>query len=820
MYLENNQERLAQVHSNILFKILSIILMASLLLGLIRGVNTENVNGWIIESPEMCRWRKRKQKRRGKYRDYLRKKPGYWGILLRSWQVPLLRSLLLWLLWQLSNRAGPGWIALLPWLIWVLPRNDNGSWKRIRDYMWQVQRIMLLGYIGLSEYHLLDVLFKLETKAIGLALGCILCGSEPKVEVRQTEDGDWQAELSGHFTLQVSNAHPFYLRILILFLSLLQSENDGRHSRRTRDGRTPFVRQEQLASWTNTKQEHISLWIRYWLAGDWANLLGLKTAEVLTPELVERIVTVFATFPDWVTKQVYEHLHKQGCKVSYSQIEQASQESGWKQLVGTLRDRFDLKAGMRLRDEWLVGQLLIQIQALLAKVEAFGGLTPEEHATLDDLQTLSAQAGAVDHPPLPVKPWLIAMERTLLGSWDQVSEDVICCTYCGSSEVSRKSKKTRKKKFYDADGQVNAAEVCRYYCHNPECSKKSFTHFPTGLVPNSPYRAQMHLLTLQMYAWGYSTYRRSSTAMGICSMTAWRWVSAWGHDLLPVAALFGVVRSSGVIGVDEKYVLVPKNNKTEGKMRRWMYVYLAVDAYTYDLLHIEIYPYNNEDSAKAFLLALRAKGYHPQTIVTDLRQDYGPVINLVFPAAEHHECIFHATQNAQKHIKDVYGPRYAVVHPEAALLKQKIYDIFDTKVFDEAQSRYQDVLKLKSVYVIANPDSIVIFDFLERHWPKLCNAIGSSTIPTTNNTTELVIRRFDQHYQNFCGFESIESAHTYLAVFEKLYRFTPFSQDAQPRIRGLAPLQLAGYDISHIPMSTICSGLSVDWPIEANLVPN
>jgi hypothetical protein len=118
------------------------------------------------------------------------------------------------------------------------------------------------------------------------------------------------------------------------------------------------------------------------------------------------------------------------------------------------------------------------------------------------------------------------------------------------------------------------------------------------------------------------------------------------------------------------------------------------------------------------------------------------------------------------------------------------------------------------------PASLAIFDFLELHWPKLVNAIGSQTIPTTNNITELVIRRFDQHYQNFCGFQSIGSAQSYLAVFEKLYRFTPFSQDAQPRIRGLAPLQLAGYDISHIPLSAICSGLSVDWPTEVNLVPS
>jgi hypothetical protein len=41
-------------------------------------------------------------------------------------------------------------------------------------------------------------------------------------------------------------------------------------------------------------------------------------------------------------------------------------------------------------------------------------------------------------------------------------------------------------------------------------------------------------------------------------------------------------------------VLVPKNDKPEEKMKRWMYVYVAVDCYTYDLLHIDIYPYNTK----------------------------------------------------------------------------------------------------------------------------------------------------------------------------------------------------------------------------------
>jgi len=356
--------------------------------------------------------------------------------------------------------------------------------------------------------------------------------------------------------------------------------------------------------------------------------------------------------------------------------------------------------------------------------------------------------------------------------------------------------------------------VYRYYCRNPQCAQGSFTHLPPGLVPYSRHRTEVHLLAVQMYAWGYSTYRRTSVALGVTSLTAWRWVSAWGHALLPVAALFGVVKSSGVIGVDEKYVLVPKNDKPAGKMRRWMYVYLAVDVWTYDLLHIALYPHNDQDSAATFLLALRAKGYHPQVIVTDLRQDYGPVIAQVFPQAVHHECIFHALQTAHKHIRDVYGPDYAEQHPEAEQLRQDLDHIFAAATPAVATARYTAVLARRQDCVQALPEAAVIFDFLERHWPRLANSIGARTIPATNNTVERVIGRFDQHYQNFCGFESIADAQRYLAVFEKIYRCTPFSQDAQPGVRGKCPLQLAGYAISQLPMATLCAGLSIVWPIQ------
>lgn len=814
------------MHGTTQWRIIWAIIVLGLLLSTVRGAELVEQAGWLIQPVPVVCYRVRRRARR--YQQVGRGEGwgSYWHRLGRTWRIAMVRSLVLWVLWEVSGRVGwaAGWVVL-PWLIWGLPEGGRNE-RRVKRILWQVQRIVMLGYLG---FDLLQGMGLLGTKVAlhgWMGMGCLAGSEEARVEVEREADGGYRVRLRGPLTLRLEGgASPFQKRMLMVFLGLLQGENDGRGSRRTRDGRTPLVRQEQLASWFGEKQEVISRYMQYWLQADWANLLSMKSAEVLTHDLVERIVTALASFPAWTSEQVYQYLHQQGVKATRAQVEQAAEQSGWCLLQKALCERYEWTASsFHLREAWLVEQLLAQVESLLTQLEATGqGITPQVLLSLTDLRTLASLQGVEPELPYTVRPWMSQIEQVLFAECDQTAPEVIHCSYCGSTDTAPKSKKPRWKTFRDANGQLQRIAVYRHYCHNPECPYRTFTHFPAGLVPYSHSSAQIHLLALQMYSWGYSTYRRTGTALGVSSMTAWLWVSEWGHALLPVAALFGLVKSSGVVGVDEKYVLVPKNNKPAGDMRRWMYVYLAVDVWTYDLLHIAIYPFNNLHSAKAFLLVLRTKGYHPSVIVTDLRQDYGSVIPQVFPSAIHHLCIFHALQDVQKHVKDVYGPSYAQDHPEAQQLKQLIYNIFDTQSPSEALFRYQQVLALKDAYTQTTPASTVIFDFLVLHWPKLVNAIGSDKIPTTNNTTELVIRRFDQHYQNFCGFESIKSAQRYLGVFEKVYRFTPFSQDAQPRIRGKSPLQLAGYDTSHLPMAVICSGLSIDLPVgqqKEALVPN
>ncbi len=527
---------------------------------------------------------------------------------------------------------------------------------------------------------------------------------------------------------------------------------------------------------------------------------------------------------------MYEHLQKEGVKVTYAQVSQTAQESGWSTLKATLSRFFVISSeSIRARDEGVVHELMNLIQRLLVKLERKEGLTKEEQLEVAQLEKICEETDVMPSPDLPGTPWAQKMKWILFASCAEIHEDEqIRCTYCGSTHTRIKSRKPRIKHYRDEAGKNQSVEVYRYYCCNPECKYGSFTHMPLGLLPHTPYSLQMHLKALEMYAWSESKYRKTAQALGIKSSQAYNWVSGFGEELLSISAMFGVVRSSGVVGVDEKWVQVPDKSprgsgkRKENKPRRWMYVYMAVDVYTYDLLHIAIYAHNTAASTRSFLLALRAKGYKPRVIVTDLRQEYGPAIKEVFPQATHHECIFHALQWAHRQIKDIYGKKYNDLIPEAVMLKEKIDGIFQTKTKRTAEKRYMQVMELREEYVTQTPDAASIFGSLERHWPKLVNGIESALIPRTNNAVERIIGRFDQHYQNFRGFDSIESARIYLRVFEKVYRFTPFTDDAQPRIRGKCPLELAGYDISKLPMKEICRGWALDWPLDyaKEVVPN
>jgi len=296
-----------------------ILVMLGLLVLVLGGQMPDSVAGWLTYAPRVVSGVP-VSRRRGRAAAAGRCPASPWRHLRHTIHLPLLRSGLLGGLWFCSGAVGPLWVCLVPWGLWgwqsagvLWPRlRRQPEWRGIHWLWGQGQRWLLVGYLGLALRAWWQgqtpslALPELEPAELGagswaLGLGCVVPSTalrtggqreEPWVEVIQEADGSYTATLCGHFTWHVAGDHPFRVRVLMHGLRALEVPGPQRSGRRTRDGRTPFVAQEQLAAWFQLPQPDISRLEHYWLAGEWANLLSLQTAEPLTHELRARVVTV------------------------------------------------------------------------------------------------------------------------------------------------------------------------------------------------------------------------------------------------------------------------------------------------------------------------------------------------------------------------------------------------------------------------------------------------------------------------------------------------------------------------------------------------
>ena len=77
----------------------------------------------------------------------------------------------------------------------------------------------------------------------------------PRIEVERDEAGVYHVRIRGEFGIHVDGNIEINKRMLVIWLGLLEVPGETRGSRRTRDGRTPFVRQERLVLWPNHRAD-------------------------------------------------------------------------------------------------------------------------------------------------------------------------------------------------------------------------------------------------------------------------------------------------------------------------------------------------------------------------------------------------------------------------------------------------------------------------------------------------------------------------------------------------------------------------------------
>ncbi len=639
---------------------------------------------------------------------------------------------------------------------------------------------------------------------------------EAEIHIDVLDQDRYRIILRGAFHFFWEPCDSFEKWMLILFLRRFQRVGETR----------PFVRQHHLAE----------------AFGVFANTISQKTKEV--EEYGWHVLSdryrhqIYSALPDaelsrdilriWVSAfwlsawEVRERLIQAGLvsdreALPVESILKLAHHTGFAQVRDQLIERFNAQEGQLIAKEtWWVRELVALNERLIAKLERGEQLTPQERVEIEPLRLKTPEKPS-DSASSAV-PLVASLKRVLFKSSAepalpaQVSES-IHCTYCGSDQVAPKSKQPRRKTVRDESGEKHVVEVLRYYCKNPDCEYQTFTNFPPGILPHARYTLHVRLIAIEVYETLLTTYRRSARMFGVKAATVYHWVASLSPAATCLAAYLGVIRTSGVIGIDDKWILVcsPSAVRPHGRRSRavWRYAYFAIDVYSYDILALELYPDHNDDAVRLILLELKAKGIRPRVVVSDLDPAYGRMLPLVFPQAVHHECIFHALQFWSSQMTKVYGRYYLEKVPEAVPLHDALTNLFKVQTQKTVRKRYADLMTLREKYVTQNPAIATVFDSVERHFPKLINAIESTDIPRTNNSTELVIRRFDQHYQAMCGFDTLASAEKYLRVFELVYRLTPFTDDARPEIRGKSPLELAGYDLKTLPIANFFMNLKL-----------
>jgi len=224
--------------------------------------------------------------------------------------------------------------------------------------------------------------------------------------------------------------------------------------------------------------------------------------------------------------------------------------------------------------------------------------------------------------------------------------------------------------------------------------------------------------------------------------TVWRRLRNFSYLGFLVLSL-GVGISSGLIGVDEKWIRVSG---------RWQYLFFALDLESGLPLHFEIYKSRSNYYCRLFMTRLRQLGYSPRLIVTDGLAAYAYAIRKVFPGAQHQLCIFHLMQSITLWLKKHIGNQDLLVE-----LKGKAKRILQTADKRTARRRLKKLKKRRKIKGL-----LVI---ISRKWGRIIPAIGSTWIPSTNNSTERFIRAFERFYRARQAFHDKASASEQVRLF-------------------------------------------------------
>jgi len=568
---------------------------------------------------------------------------------------------------------------------------------------------------------------------------------------------------------------------------------------RSPEGQKYFVQKEVGRIIGVSRQMINRRWQVYRQEGLPALLAGEWEKSKITPPLLDRLAEIVVENPFLFEHEIKERLQEEGIctDISDATLYRALKQMDGRKLLMLMRE----KASKSVPEAFMEASYMIE--RLFGIIEDLFSKVPKEaidHAFKRGLEYLRSYfSKAVLHRVGPCekdkyKPRKklkrdrrrkIGFLKHLLARIRGVQE----CPDCHSLNIKFFFK--RERGYKDKKGEKIKSYSRVYRCLNQQCRTKYFTRPPEGVELYSRVHREVKKMVLRWIfhlRGSLSRVRDELKEHGIevALTTVLRWLKKAGEECVNVLSLFRQEDWQQSLCIDEKWIKV---------RNKWCYVFTAVGTKVTDLLAVELFYHKDKQAMRSFLYQLKALGFRPESITTDLLMGYETIVKEVFPDCIYLQCVLHAGRDAKRIVRTNLPAEEDEQWKKR--LTKCIRTLFKAKKIKQLKKRYSKIMRLRE----QAPDSVSgVFDMLEKYNPKLCLSVLRKDIPKTTNPVERAIGEFEERYQLTKGFSSFYCAQFFIKAHQIYYRlrkisFGPFKGKSRLQLKGnpVGKLSFADY---------------------------
>ncbi len=603
---------------------------------------------------------------------------------------------------------------------------------------------------------------------------------DQKIEVSTEDDGTINLKFKQPHNIQINPHDHMSLDSEIIRLLKIKAENGGK-----------FVTQEEVGKAMGISRQMIN---RRWRVFQDTDLLTLLKGEYekskITPQLLNRLTELIVMNPFFSAYDLKTILIEEGyCdEISEAALYQAQRHMDGRKIVELLRAKGDSKnPDIQMTSGYMFEKLFRIIDSLIEKIPQ-GTTSPimTEQKLYNHLkkhiQEKVKRTGIFqkrEHLQRDIKRNIGFLKRLM----KSLSSSRVCPD-CNREIIKYHSK--RERFYLDKNGKKVSDECKVYRWGNPNCQTKFFTVPPKGVESY----ARVHKDVKKM-AFRWLFHMRGSLSrvkdelienrIDVSITTVLRWIKKAGEQCPDILDIENQEFWEQPLIIDEKWIKI---------LDKWNYIFTAVGSVFSDLIAADLFKSKGKTPMTIFLLSLKARGFNPWCIVTDLLMGYQTVVKEVFPDCQYHQCVLHAERDAKRIVRKALPG--GVDDKLRKKLIGKIRKLFSSKNSKQLNKRYKKILRLKPR--VSN-EVEKVFSMLNKYYPKLESSIMNKNIPKTTNAVERAIGEFEERYQLTKGFTSFYSARCFVKAFQAYYRFRKISFGIN---KGKSRLQLKGNPLANL----------------------